>query len=220
MARPRPDQPDSADGIEKPAGAYHHGDLRRALIDAALEHIEREGPKELSLRAVARRAGVSSAAPYRHFASRDALLAAVAEEGFQTLADGIRKAAAAFPDDPLARLRESGVAYVLFAAAHPAHYSVMWAPGLFEQTAHPSFRAAANDALSLLFEAITDCQRAGLARPDPPAELAMVAWSGVHGLASLISNGQLKALGLASKDVEALARYLSLALLSGVRTNG
>jgi len=220
MTKPRSSPPASEDSIEKPVGAYHHGDLRRALIEAALEHIERDGPKELSLRSVARRAGVSSAAPYRHFPSRDALLAAVAEEGFRTLAEGIREAAAAHPDDPLARLREAGVAYVLFAAAHPAHYSVMWAPGLFEQADHPSFRVAAADALSLLFDAITDCQHAGLVRDDPLPQLAMVAWSGVHGLASLISNGQLSALGLGSHDVEALARYLSVALLAGVCTDG
>ena len=215
-----PPEPSASKVIAKPAGAYHHGALRQALVDAALEIIERRGPKALSMRAVARRAGVSSAAPYRHFCSRDELLAAVSEEGFSTLAEHIREAIAAHPDAPLARFGETGVAYVRFAAAHPAHYAVMCTPGLFDKTAHPSVQAAASDALALLFEAIADCQSSGLVRSDPPADLAMVAWSAVHGLASLISSGQLSALGLASRDVDSLARTLALSLLSGMRTRG
>jgi AcrR family transcriptional regulator len=123
----------SAPALRKPKGSYHHGNLRRALIDAALGLIEKEGPASLSLREVARRAGVSTAAPYRHFPSREALLAAVAEEGFRLLGDEIRRAIAAHDDAPRC-LGEAGIAYVLFAAAHPSRYNVMLSPELADRT--------------------------------------------------------------------------------------
>ena len=106
--------------LRKRKGAYHHGNLRRALIDAGLALIDREGATALSLRAVAQRVGVSAAAPYRHFPSREALLAAVAEEGFRLLGKELQHAIDA-ESDPARRLAESGLAYVQYAAApHPA----------------------------------------------------------------------------------------------------
>ena len=194
---------------------YHHGNLRSALIDAALELVSSEGAKRLSLRAVARRAGVSTAAPYRHFASRNALLAAVAEEGFRTLSAEIRGRASR-ASDPLARLRESGVAYVLFATANPAHYRVMFNPEAVEAGDEPSYREAAAESLGLLLEAIQDCQAANVVRDDDPFRLALVAWSGMHGLASLVATRQVTVLGLGDPGVEEMARYVATALLEGV----
>src|SRR2546430_6260512 len=103
---------------DKVAKRYHHGDLRRTLIDAALRIVEQVGPGALSLRELARHAGVSHAAPYRHFASREALLAALAAEGFRGL--GAEMAALASDGgDPLARFAALGLAYVRYAVAHP-----------------------------------------------------------------------------------------------------
>lgn len=104
------------------ARPYHHGDLRRALVQAARKIMETEGPLGLSLRAVAREAGVSPAAPYHHFRDKAELLAAVAKEGFEDLGHAMAKARDAEPDDPMLAM---GVAYVVFARENPTMYRVM-----------------------------------------------------------------------------------------------
>ena len=202
--------------IAKADGAYHHGNLRKALVDAALELIASGDPGELSLRAAARRAGVSTAAPYRHFDSREALLAAVAEEGFRGLSAAIRGATAAHRHDPIAKFREAGVGYVLFAHANPSHYAVMFSPDLFDKSAYPDLAASAADSMNLLMEAIADCQRAGLIAAGDPREIALAAWSSVHGLASLISAGQVNVLDFDESGVEGVARRVATSLLSGL----
>src|ERR1700693_5459913 len=110
----------------KPPNRYHHGDLPRALLDAALHIVETQGTEALTLRAVARRAGVSQAAPYRHFASKEAILAAVAEDGFRSLIAAMRESVATCGEDPLGRLRAVGLGYVTFATSHPSHFRVMF----------------------------------------------------------------------------------------------
>ena len=120
----------------KKKGAYHHGDLRRALLDAALLMVEREGPKGLSLRAVARLAGVSPAAPYRHFSGKEGLLAAVAREGLNALAESMESASAENVGLALAEFRAIALAYVKFAAANPSHFRVMFGPEVTDRTQH------------------------------------------------------------------------------------
>lgn len=173
---------------------YHHGDLRRAMLDAALRLVETQGVEALTLRAAARRAGVSPAAPYRHFASKQALLAAVAEEGFRALTDAMRQAAAPHGDEPLVRLRAIGLGYVRFARGHASHFRVMFGRELADRSADPTLREAAGEAFSLLVGAIAGCQAAGLVRPGDPQELGLSAWSMVHGLAALLIDGQIDAL--------------------------
>ncbi len=113
----------------KPRTTYHHGDLRRTLIDAALRAVERRGPDAVTLRGVARDAGVSQAAPYNHFADKDALLAAVAAEAFQRFAAALDRAGAA-ASSPRARAAALGRAYVGFAHAHAALFRLMFGPAL------------------------------------------------------------------------------------------
>ncbi len=201
--------------IEKRHGSYHHGNLRAALIDAARELIASSGTETLSLRAVARRANVSTAAPYRHFKSRNALLAALAEDGYRALSTEILEAVAHHPDDPLARLRDAGVAYVRFAAANPTHYRVMNTPGLIDKTDEPAYAKAAEEALGLLLHAIRDCQRAGVIPDADPAKLALAAWSGMHGLATLICDGQVEVLGFDPANVDELAGFVADILVGG-----
>ncbi|MET9865788.1 TetR/AcrR family transcriptional regulator, partial [Streptomyces sp. NPDC006386] len=111
----------STDGKGTTNRPYHHGDLRRAILTAALDAIAVDGPSGLSLRDLARRAGVSHAAPAHHFKDRAGLLTAIAAEGFGLLATALREAA---------DLKEAGVRYVRFAREHPAHFQVMFAPEL------------------------------------------------------------------------------------------
>ena len=171
---------------------YHHGDLPRALLDAALRIVETEGKEALTLRAVARLAGVSQAAPYRHFANKEALLAGVAEEGFRSLMSAMRESVQACGDIPLARLRAVGIGYVTFATSHPSHFRVMFGRDMADRSAFPTLRQVASDTLAMLVDAIADCQRAGLVRSEEPAaDLALTAWSSVHGLSALLLDGVL-----------------------------
>ncbi len=164
---------------------YHHGDLPRALLDAALRIVETQGTEALTLRAAARLAGVSQAAPYRHFTNKEAILAAVTEEGFRSLMATIRHDMSA-GEGPLGRLRGVGTGYVAFATKHPSHFRVMFGCEMADR------RRLATETLNLLVEAIADCQRAGLVRADEPAaDLALIAWSSVHGLSALLIEGVL-----------------------------
>lgn len=197
--------------------AYHHGNLRRALLDAALEILGGEGAGALSLREAARRAGVSHAAPFRHFADKQDLVAAVAEEGFRAMTAEMRAATPPGLENPVARLQALGVRYVTFAAAHPAHFRVMFGPEVADRRAHSALRAAADEAFELLVGALADCQRAGMVRAGEPSELAMAAWATVHGLASLVVSGQISGEGSAPRgSVEELALRVTASLFRGL----
>src|SRR5712692_1107293 len=148
---------------------YHHGDLPRALLDAALHIVETEGSAALTLRAAASLAGVSQTAPYRHFANKEAILAAVAEDGFRSLMAAMRHRAAGFADNPLERLRAVGLGYVTFAASNPAHFRVMFGREMADRSASPSLRQAATDTFNMVVEAMSACQRAGLVRAEETA---------------------------------------------------
>jgi len=162
---------------------YHHGNLRRALLTAAVAAIEESGPTGLSLRDLARRAGVSHAAPAHHFGDKAGLLTALAAEGFELLSDELTRIRAETDS-----LIEIGVGYVRFAVDHRAHFEVMFRPELYDR-ADPVLAAARQRAGESL--------RAGIAGlPDAPvgpdAERARLsAWSIVHGFAALWLGGAL-----------------------------
>ena len=171
---------------------YHHGDLPRALLDAALDIVETEGTEALTLRATARLAGVSQTAPYRHFVNKEAILAAVAEEGFRVLMAAMAHAAAACADSPLERLRAVGLAYVIFATNHSSHFRVMFGREMADRSASTALRQVATNTFNVVVDVIADCQRAGLVRSEEPAaDLALTAWSTVHGLSALLVDGVL-----------------------------
>ncbi|RST08603.1 TetR/AcrR family transcriptional regulator [Streptomyces sp. WAC05374] len=151
--------------------AYHHGDLRRAVLTAALDVIRTDGPAALSLRDLARRAGVSHAAPAHHFKDRAGLLTAVAAEGFDLLAAALTEAA---------DLRDAGVRYVRFAMDHPAHFQVMFQPDLHHPD-DPGLLAARTRAGDRLREAV-----AGAVDTDDPRLAGVAAWSLAHGFATLL----------------------------------
>lgn len=169
---------------------YHHGNLAAALVEAATELLETRGPLGVTLRGAARRAGVSRAAPYRHFTNKGALLAAVAERAFRDVARAMRRAARSRRTDPIRALEDMAVALVRFAATHPSHFRLMSGPAVRGRD-HPALREAAVTAWNILTAAVADCQRAGRIRPGDPAELAFVLWSLVHGLSTLLVDEQL-----------------------------
>src|SRR5580700_926044 len=166
---------------------YHHGNLKQALLDAALELIAETGPRGFTLREAARRAGVSHNAPYRHFRDRNDLLAAVATDGFDRLT---RAMASAGPKaNPVNRLRRSGLAYVDFALRWPQHFAAMFdAP--WKQPDYPECAAAAQRCFQTLLGLVRDCQAAGQMPAGDPERLAYHAWSLVHGISKLANAGQ------------------------------
>lgn len=166
----------------KDARPYHHGDLRRVLLEAAIQAILEVGPAAVSLRDLARRAGVSHAAPAHHFGDKAGLLTAVAADGFRRLAATLREA-----DETTGSFLEVGVAYVRFAVTHRAHFEVMFRPELY-RTDDPELVRAREAARSLLYPPAADLAS------DPGGDdvrAAVAAWSLVHGLATLWLNRNL-----------------------------
>lgn len=194
---------------------YHHGDLRRALVDAALALISEGELGTFSLREVARRAGVTPAAPYHHFKDKTALLAAVAEEGFVALGKRLEAAISPLPPNDLrGRFAAVGRAYLEFARANPAHYRVMFLPEIKTSQEHPSLHAAADRTLQVLANQV----RSATPRASPQEVMVrtVLIWSAAHGLASLWNEGVLDPkLGLGSERgffdaaVEQMATYAS-----------
>jgi len=166
-------------------------DLRAKILEASVALIQDKGLAALSMREVARRAGVSHQAPYHHFEDREAILGAVAEEGFTMLRD--RLARVGSKESVAARVAAMGRAYVEFACAHPAHFRLMFRPELMSMDKCPGAQAAGDRAFSHLTEVVRDAFKAGL--PAIPSESAVVAyvWSVAHGLACLILDGPLSA---------------------------
>ena len=170
---------------------YHHGDLRRALMDSADAILERDGPNALSLRAVAREAGVSPAAPYHHFKDKDELLSAIARDGFARLSAAL-VAAADDERDVQMKMSDLGVAYVKFAQSHPALYRVMYDCARAED-ALPQKTEHERDGFQILKDALTKAGGNRVSETD--IHLASIAsWCAAHGLAEMSSFVQFRQL--------------------------
>jgi AcrR family transcriptional regulator len=189
---------------------YHHGDLKRALTEAALGLVKEKGPKGFTLREVARRAGVSATAPYRHFSDKADLLAVVATQGFVQLHETLTASTADEPD--LTRqVLDSGRAYVRWAVTHPDYYQVMFGAEL-DKSDKPELLAAGARAFDDLFGVIVRCQEADLLPSGDPREFAGPTWSLLHGIASLTIGRDLSHVGI-REDPQALAERSLAAFL-------
>jgi AcrR family transcriptional regulator len=195
MRRPRKKRP----------GRYHHGDLRRALVDQALRTIDRVGAEGLTLRSVGEALGVSRTALYRHFSDKQALVAVVAREGFRTFRlalvdawerNGRRRAG----------FEAMGDAYLQFAVTHPSHYRVMFGRFVESSARDPELVEEAQGAFQALVDALVELQREGSVRRDDPVMLARLIWSVMHGIAMLVIDGQLRD---GDESGAALRRYAS-----------
>ncbi|WP_433331416.1 TetR/AcrR family transcriptional regulator [Spirillospora sp. CA-294931] len=166
---------------------YHHGDLRRALLTAAREMLRDQGASGLSLRALASRAGVSSAAPYRHFPDKDALLAALMTEGFEELAGHFATTAT----DPMRRLRHLGHAYLAFATAEPELSRLMFDPGGPDRAAHPALARAEAATHAAFTGAIEEAMAAGMITGPSPELIALTLRCVTQGLIAMVTSGQI-----------------------------
>jgi len=162
---------------------YHHGNLQEALLEAAISLISEVGPAGFTLREVARRAGVSHNAPYRHFRDKDALLAEVAAQGYKELTK-VMVQAAGRQTDALEALKEAGLAYVSFALRRPEHFTVMF-DATFSKDLQPAAAEAAEDAFSTLLGLVKKCQDEGQIAGGDNLDYALLAWTMVHGIAKL-----------------------------------
>lgn len=196
---------------------YHHGDLQNTLIAATLELITEQGGDAFTIREVARRAGVSHTAPYRHFTDKAALLATVAKQGFDMLVEHMRKRIAGYPDDPLLRFKYCGVAYIEFAVDHPAHYRVMFGPDKAKSRETAAVRKSAETAFQTLLDCIEACQASGTIRPGNTMEMALSAWSIVHGFSMLFIDHYIKEARTPGQDLAGMMSIVTESLYFGLR---
>jgi AcrR family transcriptional regulator len=196
------------------ADSYHHGDLRKAVLQRAVEVIAAEGPHHFSLRSLAADLGVSHTAPRHHFGDRRGVLNAIAAEGFAGLAESLDAAGRG------GSFLDQGVAYVTYAVAHPAHFQVMFAPGLLDET--DAALAEARSATFARLRAGVESMREGTGDEgegvEDAAAAVVAAWALVHGVATLGLTGNLDASDLralfADADLASITRR-SAALLYG-----
>jgi len=185
--------------------SYHHGDLRRALVEEALETIRSQGVDALTLRGIGTTLGVSRTALYRHFPDKSALLAAVGKEGFKRFRTALEEARRSH-DDWLEGFREMGRAYVRFAREHPSYYRVMFGGYLDACERDPELAREGDAAFQTLVDAIVEGQRIGQLVQDGPRAMGTFVWSACHGLAMLVIDGPLQ--GERGEDIDAISERI------------
>jgi AcrR family transcriptional regulator len=165
--------------------------LKNALIEAGVDILAEEGVGGLSLRKVASRAGVSHAAPYAHFADKQALIAAISTAGYCRLYERMQALIAKYSNDPLRQLVEVACAYVDFAGSDPAHFKVTFSGVIEKEKEYPAFVEVSQKTLRLVIQIVEACQASGVLKPGPADAAAVSVWSAVHGLASLLIENQI-----------------------------
>jgi AcrR family transcriptional regulator len=173
---------------------YHHGDLRQSLIDCACQQLMKDSADHLSLRALAREAGVSQTAPYRHFETKNALFAAVATYGFELMTEHLRAASEAYPDDVERAVNALGLAYVEWALENPEKYQLFFDSSLVDFGSYDELHEAGCACFEVLLELIQRGIQEKIFVDDSPEFLAGTLWSSVHGLASLLQSKDPRAM--------------------------
>ncbi len=171
------------------------------------------GTESVTMRALGERLGVSRAAPYRHFEDKTSLLVAVAAAGFRQLSERLEEIEAGAPRSSVERVRRMGEEYVRFALENPAHYRLMYGREAMGRQNLPELRQAGSDLFKQLVDVIRAYQDSGGIKREDPRAQAYVAWSAVHGLASLLIEGQI----ISTVDVDALIRQTTQTVLDGMR---
>ena len=195
---------------------YHHGDLRRALLDATLDLAAERSPAGVSLRESARAAGVSQAAPYRHFPDKQTMLAAASEEGFRLL---LRTVGEVTPSgQPADQLVDWVGVYVRFAVEHPAHFRLMWGQGSPPKASTPSLQDAARETFQAFFRIVSNLTAPWKLRQAELREVALELWSIAHGMATLALDGQTLFLSVARDRIHQVARRAAETYLKGLKT--
>lgn len=196
---------------------YHHGDLHQQILCAASDLLEENNVNTLSLRAVAKKVGVSHTAPYRHFKDKESLLAGIAGLGYDELAAQLTEAAESYPDDPAAQLQEAGHRYVQLALKCPQCTQLMFGGILPCDDTYPDLRASGDAAFDGLKVIIEEGQARGVFKQGDIEMLALSAWSGIHGLTLLLISGNLPEILTIPVDTRLLTTAITTNLLEGLK---
>lgn len=197
------------------ARPYHHGDLRRVLIDAALQ-LAAEGAK-VSVREAARRAAVSPGAPFRHFPTRDALMAAAAEEAQQRFRTEIEAALGqASPAGPLARFRAFGLAYLRWAMRNPAHFEIISTGSYFAHGSSAELTRDNSELIALTERMLADAAEQGLLRSDDLKRIQIAGRALVYGFARMKLDGHFQRWGVEEGEIERMAEGVIDLFIAGI----
>ena len=190
-----------------PRKNYHHGDLKNTLVSAGISILAKEGVAGLTLRKVARRAGVSHAAPYAHFSDKQALIAAISTEGFKRLYDAMDSVISSYPDDPLKQLVAGAWAYVQFGVSDPDHYKVTFSGVLEKEKDYPAFVEISHRTFTRVVTIVKDCQQGKFLRQGSPEIMAVSIWGQLHGLVMLFIEGQISHTVLEQHSVQEMFMF-------------
>ncbi|MCP4408998.1 MAG: TetR/AcrR family transcriptional regulator [Gammaproteobacteria bacterium] len=196
--------------------AYHHGNLRQALIEAGAQLIEIKGVSGISLREVAKQTGVSHTAPYRHFKDKNALLAGITEVGFAQLAGSLQQVMIENPNAPKDQLIEAGVAYISRAIQNKQMHNLMFGGAWKLSNDEELIKQTSDAAFNGLVQIVKNGQQAGVFKKGDARVLALTAWSLVHGYAMLASTSQLSHLAASEDSILELARTAEVHLIEGL----
>ncbi|TGL58967.1 TetR/AcrR family transcriptional regulator [Leptospira sarikeiensis] len=197
--------------------SYHHGDLKRALLDASIRILKEEGYKALSLRKAATLAGVSQSAPYRHYPDIESLYADIAEEGFIMLAERQRALRLKYKKRPLLLFREAGVSYVEFALEHPDLFRIMYGNQIESHLKYDSLVKTEDQTFKIIVEIIRDCENAGLIAEGNTEKVATSAWTMAHGVAVLLLGQQMMFRSVDLKQARKITKDLIQFLYTGLK---
>lgn len=196
--------------------SYHHGDLRAALLEAALEIITEHGPQKLTIREVARKACVSHTAPYRHFANKDDLIVAVVKQGFELMSQTMLDKKNAAEPDPISQFAASGTAYVDFALQHPAYYRVMYSGDLLTSTGQHTLQHTSAETFAELVSDVKTCQELGIIRPGNPALQALSLLCTIHGFVTMVIDNRVSSLMGEDYPVDEIRDVILAAIFQGL----
>jgi len=195
---------------------YHHGDLRRVLIDAALQLVGEGGAEAVSVREAARRAGVSPGAPFRHFPSRDALMQAVAEEAQRRFRAEIAAALAAAPGDPLGRFRCLGLAYLRWAMRNPTHFEIISSRRFFDHDNAANVSRDNTELIDMTERTLAEAFARGQLRGSDLKQLQIAGRALVYGFARMSIDGHFPRWGVSEAEAERTAASILDLFIEGI----
>ncbi|MCZ8341718.1 MAG: TetR/AcrR family transcriptional regulator [Leptospira sp.] len=197
--------------------SYHHGDLKTALRLATLNLLQEESYQSISLRKVAKKAGVSQSAPYRHYPNLESLLVDVAIYGFQLLREKLQSIQAKFKKYPLLKFRESGVCYVNFALSNPDLFQIMYGNQISNHALYPDLTMAEESSFSVLEDIIQENQKSGNLSSSDIHKTAIAAWTMVHGIAILFLGKQVIFQNSTEKSIKKITKEMLETLYIGIK---
>ena len=203
--------------MKKDKITYHHGDLKRVLLEVAIHLLKKEGYQSLSLRKIAKLAGVSQSAPYRHYNDLEELYADIASDGFKLLTTKLKKVKTRYSKYPLLQFRESGIAYVEFAIKNPDLFQIMYGNQILSHSKYEFLIQSEEEAFLILKNILMECKEQGLIKTNEIEQASMSAWTMVHGLAVLLAGKQVMFRNIDLKNAKTITKEMIQFLYVGLK---